>query len=78
MVSVSHIPPPSHAGGLSEWVTMSCDECKDYEVILARQDDILTRVANALRGDPPPLTSWGHHDLPERAARAVANRTTSE
>ena len=32
---------------------------------------LLTGVANALRGDPPELTSWSWHDLPERAAAAI-------
>lgn len=33
---------------------------------------LLTGVAAALRGDPPPLTLWSWHDLPDRAAAAVA------
>ena len=34
--------------------------------------DILRRTAVALRGPEPPLTRWGWHDLPERAAAAIA------
>lgn len=34
--------------------------------------DLLTRTANALRGDPEPLSAHSWHDLPERAAAAVA------
>ena len=33
---------------------------------------LLTGVANALRGDPGPLHRWSWHDLPERAAAAIA------
>ena len=34
--------------------------------------DILSRTAVALRGPEPPLTQWGWHDLPERAAAAIS------
>lgn len=37
-----------------------------------RMADLLRRTAVALRGPEPPLTRWGWHDLPERAAAAVA------
>jgi hypothetical protein len=45
----------------------------EYGGILSRQGDLLTRTANALRGDPPPLTSWSHHDVPELAEQAVTD-----
>ena len=45
------------------------DEEDQMRAIMA---DLLTRTANALRGDPPPLTAWSWHDLPERAAAAIA------
>jgi hypothetical protein len=49
----------------------------DYlDALLARQSAILTGVANALRGDPGPLASHGHHDLAERAAAMVAEIAT--
>jgi hypothetical protein len=35
--------------------------------------DILNRTVNALRGEPPPLTQWSWHDLPELAAAARAS-----
>ena len=37
-----------------------------------RMADLLSRTAVALRGPEPPLTRWSWHDLPERAAAAVA------
>lgn len=43
----------------------------EYDGTLSRQGDLLTRTANALRGTPPPLTSWSHHDVPERAQHAM-------
>ena len=36
-----------------------------------RMATLLTGVANALRGEPPELTSWSWHDLPERATAAI-------
>lgn len=42
--------------------------------LITRQGDLLTGVANALRGQPPELTSWSHHDLPELAVKTVAER----
>jgi hypothetical protein len=45
---------------------------EEYDAILTRQSDLLTRTVNALRGNPPPLTSWSHHDIPELAAEKVA------
>jgi hypothetical protein len=48
------------------------DEVDYLDALLARQHEILTGVANALRGDPGPLASHSHHDLAERAAAVVA------
>jgi hypothetical protein len=48
------------------------EEVEEYDAILGRQGDLLTRTVNALRGNPPPLTSWSHHDIPELAAEKVA------
>ena len=45
------------------------EEVEEYDATLTRQSDLLTRTVNALRGDPPPLTSWSHHDIPELADR---------
>jgi len=47
---------------------------EEYDGILTRQGDLLTRTVNALKGDPPPLTTWSHHDVPELAAAVVAER----
>ena len=56
------------------------EEVEEYDAILRRQGDLLTRTVNALRGNPPPLTSWSHHDIPELAAEKVAEveRLTAE
>ena len=56
------------------------EEIEEYDAILTRQSDLLTRTVNALRGNPPPLTSWSHHDIPELAAEKVAEvaRLTAE
>ena len=48
------------------------EDVEEYDAILRRQGDLLTRTVNALRGNPPPLTSWSHHDIPELAAEKVS------
>lgn len=47
-------------------------EIGEYHQLIVMQGDLLTGVANALRGDPPPLTMWDHSDLPARAAAMAA------
>ena len=44
----------------------------ENEALRERMAELLTGVAVALRGPQPPLTRWGWHDLPGRAAAAVA------
>lgn len=44
------------------------DEC---DQLRARLADLLTRTANALKGEPEPLKSHSWHDLPEVAAATV-------
>ena len=47
-------------------------EERSYPLVMS-QGEILTGVANALNGPTPPLTSWSHHDLAEKA-RAMVER----
>ena len=49
------------------------EEIAEYGPLLERQSQLLTGVANALKGPPPELTTWSHHDLPELAAAVVAD-----
>ena len=44
----------------------------DNAALRERMAELLTGVAVALRGPQPPLTRWSWHDLPDRAAAAVA------
>ena len=48
---------------LEDYATLA----EEYDGILQRQGDLLTSTVNVLRGDPPPLTTWSHHDIPELA-----------
>lgn len=48
------------------------DELREGDELRERLGDLLRRTAVALRGPEPPLTLWSWHDLPERAAAAVA------
>jgi hypothetical protein len=49
----------------------SCNVCEleqercDLQDLVARQAALLTAAANALRGPPPELTLWSHHDVPQ-------------
>jgi hypothetical protein len=46
-------------------------ELDDTHALILRQGALLTGVANALRGEPPALTTWSHHDVVERAKGAA-------
>ncbi len=48
------------------------DELREGDELRERLGDLLRRTAVALRGPEPPLTRWGWHDVPDRAAAAVA------
>lgn len=61
-------PPPCPA------CEAAAQERDDLHSLCDRQSGILSRVAVALRGPEPPLTRWSHHDLPERAERAIQER----
>lgn len=50
------------------------DERHLDEQLLKRQGDLLTATANALKGDPGPLTLHDWSDLPSVAAAVVAER----
>lgn len=39
---------------------------EELHALTDRQSDLLTGVAAAVNGPPPPMTMWSHHDLPER------------
>lgn len=50
------------------------EERKEFMPTIDRLSELLNRTVNALKGDPPPLTQWSFHDVPELAAQAIANR----
>lgn len=51
-------------------------EINEYSRTLDRQNELLTGVVNAIKGEPPKLVAWSHHDAPKLAAalRAEVNR----
>lgn len=55
-------------------------ETSDLSRLVARQADLLTAAVNALKGEPPELVLWSHHDVGELAAamRARAERAEAE
>ena len=48
-------------------------DAEDSAQVREQMRDILVRVAVALRGEPPPLTSWGWADLPAVGRRLRAD-----
>jgi hypothetical protein len=50
-------------------------EAEECDQLREKMADILTRTANALRGDPKPMHVWSWHDLPELAAGLKARKT---
>ena len=47
-------------------------ETSDLSRLVARQADLLTAAVNALKGEPPELVLWSHHDVGELAAAMTA------
>lgn len=47
-------------------------DADENNALRERLAGLLAGVALALRGPPPPLTLWSWHDLPDRAAAAIA------
>lgn len=47
-------------------------EADACEAIRDRLSNLLDQTAIALRGQEPPLTKWSFHDIPDRAAAAIA------
>ena len=45
-------------------------EWDDAVTTINRQGDLLTATVNVLRGKPPELKMWSHHDVAELAAEA--------
>lgn len=53
------------------------NEFDEMHALIRKQSDLLTGVVNAIKGEPPELTLWSHHDAPELAA-ALASRVSRE
>lgn len=49
-------------------------ELSDTRELVQRQSDLLTGAVNALRGQPPELTLWSHHDVGDLARSLVEER----
>ncbi len=68
--------PAAQAAGLFARAAAEIEDLRrdlaENEALRERMAELLTGVAVALRGPQPPLTRWSWHDLPERAAAAVA------
>ncbi|MBD2760060.1 hypothetical protein IEE94_11130 [Yimella sp. cx-573] len=81
---VSYPPDAAHIAGLDPGTVLALvaaareleSVTDEYDHAITKQGRLLTGVANALNGQPPELTTWGHHDLPELAEEAVNERDT--
>lgn len=71
---VSQVSAAARGGGpvLKRVAELEAERADD-DALRERMSDILKRTAIALRGPEPPLTAWSWHDLPERAAAAIAS-----
>lgn len=71
-----HNPHPEGKPHIAEWAAAEIErlntEVAELDALRDRLAELLTGVAVALRGPQPPLTRWSWHDLPERAAAAIA------
>ena len=68
----THGPAKAGAWGCHECVREMRAEIEELDALRETLADILRRTAVALRGPEPRLTQWSWHDLPERAATAIA------
>lgn len=57
---------------LEREVARLTEELREGDALRELMADLLSRTAVALRGPEPPLTRWSWHDLPKRAAAAIA------
>lgn len=71
-----HNPHPEGKPHVAEWAAGEIErlsvEVAELDALRDRLADLLSRTAVALRGPEPSLTRWSWHDVPERAAAAVA------
>ena len=61
--------------------TQLSDARKEEELnaaLLLKLSDLLTRTVNEIKGQPPELTQWSHHDLPDLAKELMAKLAESK
>ena len=61
---------------LSDELSEASREEELNAALLLKLSDLLARTANEIKGQPPELTQWSHHDLPEMAKELMADNTT--
>lgn len=55
---------------LSAELAEAKEDLEEGDALREKLSGLLTRTVSALRGEPPPLTLWSWHDVPELAAEA--------
>lgn len=66
------------ASALAEVIDPLCAEIEEGDALRERMAELLTGTANALKGDPPPLTWHDWSDLPAVAKRTAAAAAREE
>ena len=49
-------------------------EIRESADLVEKQSKLLTGVVNAIKGEPPELTLWSHHDAPALVAELVTDK----
>jgi hypothetical protein len=83
LTEAGHVAHAEHLGeriaiALTEMIGGLRAEIEEGDALRERMADLLTGTANALKGDPPPLTWHDWSDLPavaKKAAAAAAEKT---
>lgn len=65
--NTAHHEPDEDMPRLIATLREAWSDVEECRALVNRQGELLTAAANALRGDPPPLTTWSHHDVAELA-----------
>ncbi|MGN6609965.1 MAG: hypothetical protein ACTHMS_23515 [Jatrophihabitans sp.] len=63
---------------LADEVERRIADVEDLHRLVDKQAKLLTGAVNALRGTPPPLTLWSHHDVGEHATAMRARAELAE
>jgi hypothetical protein len=68
-----------HIAALERELAEAKEREEEGDAVCKKLSDLLARVAIALKGEPPDMTLWSFHDLPELVATlAIENAILKE